>query len=333
MAVTATGDLLSFMDILIVKTSSLGDVVHNLPMVSDIRARFPLARIDWVVEKAFADIPALHPAIRTVLPVSLRRWLRAPWQPQTWTDLKRFREALRETRYDIVLDSQGLLKSAALARQALGPVYGPDRGSARESWAALLYQKGVPVEWEQHAVWRNRSLAAGALGYPVPTTAPDYGLVSPPPPTTIGAARYCVALHATSRASKLWSQESWVTLGKRLAERGLSTLWPSGSPEEERVAQHIAQAIGGGAQALARMGVRELAGILGAAEGVVGVDTGLVHLAAALDRPTVGVFCDSDPKQTGVLAANAANLGGFGAQPSVEAVMQALQNAGVGVTS
>ena len=333
MALTATGGLLSAMDILIVKTSSLGDVVHNLPMVSDIRARFPSAHIDWMVEKAFADIPALHPAIRTVIPVSLRRWLRAPWRPQTWRDFKRFREALRETRYDIVLDSQGLLKSAALARQALGPVYGPDRGSARESWAAWLYQKGVPVEWEQHAVGRNRSLAAGALGYPVPTTAPDYGLISPQPSKVAGAPPYCVALHATSRASKLWSQESWVKLGKKLAERGLSTLWPSGSRKEELTAHDIARAVGPRARALPRLNVQELAAIIGTAEVVVGVDTGLVHLAAALNRPTVGIFCDSDPKQTGVLAANAASLGGVGSQPSVEAVIQALRNAGVGATS
>ncbi len=321
------------MEILIIKTSSLGDVVHNLPMVSDIRARFPLAHIDWVVEKAFADIPTLHPAIRTVIPVELRRWLRAPWQARTWEELKTFRRSLRHTRYDLVLDSQGLLKSAVLARQALGPVYGPDRRSARESWAAHLYQKGIPVVWEQHAVWRNRSLAAGALGYPIPTTEPDYGLAPLQPKTIPSAAPYCVALHATSRASKQWPQESWVMLGKGLAKHGLGTLWPSGNPEEERVAHDIARAIGPEAQALARMGVQALATIIATARGVVGVDTGLVHLAAALKRPTVGIFCDSDPQQTGVLAANAASLGGFGARPSVEAVMQALGSAGVWAAS
>lgn len=316
------------MDILIVKTSSLGDVVHNLPMVSDIRAHFPEARIDWVVEKAFADIPALHPAVRAVIPVTLRRWLRAPWQTQTWKEVKAFRRSLRQTRYDMVLDSQGLVKSAALARLASGPVYGPDRRSAREAGAALLYQKGVPVVWEQHAVWRNRSLAAGALGYPIPTTEPDYGLIPPQSAQAISPRPYCVALHATSRASKLWPRASWVTLGQRFAEQGLVTLWPSGSPEEERAAHEITQAIGGEACALPRMSVKDLAAIIGGARGVVGVDTGLVHLAAALDRPTVGIFCDSDPKQTGVLAAHASSLGGFGARPPVEEVIQALRQVG-----
>ncbi len=329
----ALGDVSSDMDILIVKTSSLGDVVHNLPMVSDIRAHFPRARIDWVVEKAFADIPALHPAIRTVIPVELRRWRHASWQAQTWKEVKEFRRALRQTRYDMVLDSQGLVKSAALARLASGPVYGPDRRSAREAWAALLYQKGVPVVWEQHAVWRNRSLAAGALAYPLPTTAPDYGLVPPQPATDIGPQPYCVALHATSRASKLWPRASWVALGRRLAEQGLATLWPSGNPEEERAAHEIARAVGSDAHALPRMSVKDLTAIIGAARGVVGVDTGLVHLAAALKRPTVGIFCDSDTRQTGVLAANASSLGGFGAQPPVEEVIQALQNAGGWVVS
>lgn len=329
----AIGGAASDMDILIVKTSSLGDIVHNLPMVSDIRAHFPKARIDWVVEKAFADIPALHPAIRMVIPVKLRRWLRAPWQAETWKELREFRRSLRQTRYDMVLDSQGLVKSAALARLASGPVYGPDLRSARETGAALLYQKGIPVVWEQHAVWRNRSLAAGALAYALPTTAPDYGVVPPQTTKTVSARPYCVTLHATSRASKLWPQASWVALGQRCAEQGLATLWPSGSPEEERAAQEIARAIGADAHALPRMSVKDLAAIIGGARAVVGVDTGLVHLAAALKRPTVGIFCDSDPRQTGVLAANASSLGGFGAQPPVDEVVQALQKAGVWAAS
>lgn len=316
------------MDILIVKTSSLGDVVHNLPMISDIHAHFPKARIDWVVEKAFADIPALHPAVRTVIPVKLRRWLRTPWQLETWKEVKEFRGSLRQTRYNMVLDSQGLVKSAALAQLASGPTYGPDRASAREPLAAAFYRHGLPMSWEQHAVWRNRSLAAAALAYPLPTSAPDYGLIAPQPTTNTGPDPYCVALHATSRASKLWPQTSWVALGQRLAKQGFASLWPSGTPEEERAAHEIARAIGPHAHALPRMSVRHLAAVMEGARAVVGVDTGLVHLAAALKRPTVGIFCDSDPQQTGVLAANATSLGGFGAQPSVEEVIQALHHTG-----
>ena len=317
------------MDILIVKTSSLGDVVHNLPMVSDIHAQLPNARIDWLVEKAFADIPALHPAIRTVIPLELRRWRHASWQRRTWQEFAKFRTRLRQTPYDLILDSQGLLKSALIARLGVGPVYGPDRQSARETLAACFYQRGVSVPLHLHAVWRNRTLGAGALNYPVPTTPPDYGLVVPSP-TVTWPRPHCVALHASSRASKLWVPGHWVTLGKELSRQDLITLLPSGNAEEQKAAQDIACAIGPNAFALPRMSVRELAAVIGAAHAVIGVDTGLVHLAAALKRPTVGIFCDSDPAQTGVLAQEGAiSLGGFHAQPSVDEVARALRQLGV----
>lgn len=317
------------MDILIVKTSSLGDVVHNLPMVSDIYAQYPGARIDWLIEKAFADIPALHPAVHTVIPVTLRQWLRAPWERKTWQELRALRKVLRKKPYDLILDSQGLLKSAALGRLGVGPLFGSDRRSAREPLAAWLYTKGVAVRWEQHAVWRNRSLAAGVFGYALPTTPPNYGLLAPPP-LAHWPQPACVALHASSRDSKLWPEDRWVLLGKRLAQRGLITLLPSGSDQEQERAQRIAASIGSGAQALPRMRVRELAGILGSARVIIGVDTGLVHLAAALSRPTIGIFCDSDPGQTGVLAETGAiNLGGFGAKPSVDDVLQSAESLSV----
>jgi len=317
------------MNILIVKTSSLGDVVHNLPMVSDIRTQLPDARIDWLVEKAFADIPALHPAIRTVIPLELRRWLRTLGRRDTWHELKEFRTRVRQNPYDMILDSQGLLKSAVVARFGSGPVYGPDRHSAREPLAAALYHRGIPIRLDQHAVWRNRSLAAGALGYALPTSAPDYGVLSPSP-VAAWPKPYCVALHASSRVSKLWPRAHWVALSERLARQGFIVLLPSGSAEEHETAQEIARAIGPSAQALPRMSVKDLAAIIGNARAVIGVDTGLVHLAAALTRPTVGIFCDSDPAQTGVLAkAGALSLGGFGACPSVDDVAHALRQLGV----
>ncbi|HUW98169.1 MAG TPA: lipopolysaccharide heptosyltransferase I [Acidiferrobacter sp.] len=315
-------------DILIVKTSSLGDVVHNLPMVSDIRAQLPDARIDWLVEKAFADIPALHPAVRTVIPLEFRRWRRALGRRDTWRELREFRARLRETSYDLILDSQGLVKSAVVARLGSGPVYGPDRHSAREPLAAAFYHRGLPVRRDQHAVWRNRSLAAAALGYALPTSAPDYGIL-PPSPTETWPKPHCVALHASSRASKLWPRAHWVALSERLARQGSMVLLPSGSAAEYEAAQDIARAVGPFAQALPRMSVRDLAAVIGGARAVIGVDTGLVHLAAALARPTVGIFCDSDPAQTGVLAKSGAiSLGGFGAVPSVDDVVGALRQLG-----
>ncbi len=316
------------MRILIVKTSSLGDVVHNLPMVSDIRARIPRARIDWLVERAFADIPALHAGVHAVIPIELRRWLRAPWKASTWQGLGDCRKHLRAQRYDLILDSQGLLKSALAARLARGPVYGPDPRSAREGLAGFLYTRGLPMRWDQHAVSRNRALAAAALAYPVPADAPDYGI--DPPDVLARRGPYCVALHATSRDSKRWPADHWIALARALADHGLTTLLPSGSAREQADAEAIARGIGPQAQALPRQRIRDLAAILGQAQAVIGVDTGLVHLAAALGRPTVGIFRASDPAQTGVLAGDRArNLGGFGACPPVQAVVAALKDLGV----
>lgn len=316
------------MKILIVKTSSLGDVVHNLPMISDLHAHMPEAQIDWLVESAFADIPALHPAIRTVIPINLRRWLRAPGQAETWRALGALRKRLRGETYDVILDSQGLIKSAIISHLARGPIYGPDARSAREPLAALFYQRGLPMRRGQHAVWRNRALGAEAFGYTLPRTPPTYGLrtASGDPPSDKPT---CVAFHATSRASKLWPTTHWIDLGKALVDRGIHMLFPSGSESEHETAQAIAQAIGTNASALARMGIRDLAQVISRAQFTIGVDTGLVHLAAALKRPTVGVFCDSDPALTGVLAENhVINLGGFHERPSVEAVLTALQGMG-----
>ncbi len=316
------------MKILLVKTSSLGDVVHNLPMVTDIVAARPGITIDWLVEPAFADIPAMHPAVRSVIPVDLRRWLRAPFDRRTWRGIGALRATLRETPYDLILDTQGLVKSAVVARLGRGPHYGPDRRSAREPLAATLYDHGLAMNWGRHAVWRNRMLGAGALGYPLPDTPPDYGLVIPRPGNH-AVEPTCVAFHATSRASKLWPQGHWVALGQALRRQGFRILLPSGNAREQAAAETIAQAIGGGAQALGRTSVRALADLIACARMAVGVDTGLLHLAAALGRPTVGIFCDSDPAQTGVLAAHAANLGGFQASPRVDEVLGALERLGI----
>ena len=190
------------MHVLLVKTSSLGDVVHNLPMVTDMAAMRPGIVIDWLVEPAFADIPAMHPAIHSVIPADIRRWRRAPWDRETWRGVKELRARLTKTRYDLILDTQGLVKSALVARLAQGPLYGPDRRSAREPLAATLYARGLAMSRDRHAVWRNRMLGAGALGYPLPATMPDYGLTM----TSAGhtGEPVCVAFHASSRASKLW---------------------------------------------------------------------------------------------------------------------------------
>ncbi len=187
--------------ILLVKTSSLGDVLHNLPVASDIARHYPEARIDWVVEESFAALPKLHPAVGNVIPVAVRRWRSKLLDADTWREIAAFRSTLAARHYDIALDTQGLLKSALLMCGAQGLRCGFDRDSAREPLAASLYQRTFPVTTGQHAVERNRQLAAQALGYALEEPA-DYGIRPPalPPFTWLAQGPYAVLLHATSRA-------------------------------------------------------------------------------------------------------------------------------------
>ena len=313
--------------ILLVKTSSLGDVIHNLPVVSDIARRVPGAVIDWVVEETFADIPALHPGVADVISVATRRWRAALWRPATWREIGRFRRRVQAQTYDLVLDTQGLLKSAVIARLARGIACGQDRQSAREPLAARLYDRAYPVARDRHAVVRNRELAARALGYAVPATPPDYGLRLPAEPLPYGPARdYVVCLHGSSRATKLWPEACWIALARILERNGLTPLLPWGSEVERARAETIA-ADCPGSHVLPRSSLRTLALVLGHARAVVGVDTGLVHLAAACGRPVVALYTDSSPRLTGVLPSDerlAVNLGGEGRVPGVEEVLAAL---------
>lgn len=309
--------------ILLVKTSSLGDVVHNFPVVSDMRRHSPQAVIDWVVEESYVPLVQLHPAVRRVIPVALRRWRTRMLGRETWRDIGEFRHRFRAEEYDAIIDTQGLLKSALIARAASGRRHGFDAASAREGMAARLYDAVHHVPRAQHAVLRNRQLAAASLRYRVdgPT---DYGIEAPA--SAGDRPRYCVLLHGTSRADKLWPIEAWVGLGRQLEERGCECILPWGSGSErsrsERIAADLRQA-----SVPPSLPLDKMARLLAGAAAVIGVDTGLVHLAAALQRPVVAVFCGSDPALTGVFGArNGRNLGHQGMPPSPEQVLSALHD-------
>ena len=298
-------------------------MVHHCPAVSDAARAIPGAKIDWVVEESFAGVARLHRSVERVIPVAVRRWRRALFKPSIWEEMKDFRKALRSEEYDAVVDTQGLLKSALIARLARGTRHGMDGASAREPLAARLYHRRHAVPRELHAVERNRRLTAAALGICVPAEV-DYGLRARPGTAQTGTmpAAYSVLLTMTSRADKLWPESRWIELGRALA---LPAVLPWGSAEERARAQRIAAGIG---RALVpeRMKVEELAAVLGTARNVVGLDSGLTHLAAALDVPTVALFCGSDPALTGVYgAARAVNLGRPGRPPEVAEVLRSLQ--------
>ncbi len=315
--------------ILLVKTSSLGDVLHNLPVVGDIALHHPHATIDWVVEESFAALPALHPAVRQVATVAMRRW-RKSW----WCSRREIRTVCRELRsrhYDLALDTQGLLKSALFTHCASGTRCGYDWGSAREPLASLFYDRRFAVPKDLHAVERNRRLAGLALGYE-PQGAPDYGIRAPQLELPwLPDAPYAVLLHATSRDDKLWDERNWIELGRRLHDAGLRAVLPWGSGKERARSERLAAAISD-AICPPRLDLNQAATLLGHARAVIGVDTGLSHLAAALDVPAVGIYTATDPGLTGLYAGTRAiNLGGKGLSPSVDAVLAALGQAGANV--
>lgn len=312
------------MRIQLVKTSSLGDVIHNLPVASDIRRALPDAQIDWVVEENFAEIPRLHPAVTKVIPVAVRRWRKALLSPATWRAIGAFRRLASAESYDAIVDTQGLVKSALIATQAHGPRLGHAADSAREPLAARFYDRGFSIPKNLHAVERNRRLAAAALGYALDALPLDYGIAAPPLKADwLPAGEYAVLLTATSRADKEWPEGNWHALGAALIATGLRCVLPGGSTAERTRAARIAASLGRAVAAPA-LTLTDLAALLAGAQIVVGVDTGLVHLAAALGRPTLALYCASDPALTGVLGcAPHRNLGGPGAPPTAGSVVDA----------
>lgn len=310
--------------ILIVKTSSMGDLVHALPLVSDLVAHVPQARIEWVVEEGFAAIPRLHPAVTGVIPVALRRWRKRPLAADTWQEVCATRRQLNRLPYDRIIDCQGLVKSAWVARWAHGRRVGPDRASAREGVAALFYDDAVPVPTHLHAIERNRRLGAAAFGYAL-DAPPRFGLAVPRvPPDLVAADRpYAVLLTNASRATKLWRDERWREVEAWLAGQGLRSLLFWGSAEEGEATRRRMAGMHD-ARCLPRMSLDAAAAILAGARVVVGLDTGLSHLAAAVGAPGVAIYCDYDPALVGLVGdAPCVSLGGVDRQPTAPDVIDA----------
>lgn len=313
------------MRILIVKTSSLGDVIHNLPVVSDIRRHFPDATVDWCVEDGFAAIPRLHPGVGKIIPVAVRRWRKNLLKATSWREIAEFRRGLQAVPYDAVIDTQGLLKSALMASLAEGPALGYAADSAREPMAARFYHRKFSISRELHAVVRNRCLAAAALGYAA-DGEPDYGIEAAPAGFGWLPHRpYVVFLTATSRDDKLWPEANWLALGQQLNAQGISAVLPGGSPVERERASRLAAGIPG-AVAAPVMNIPDLAALLAGGRAAVGVDTGLTHLAVALKVPTIALYTATDPGLTGVLGVGFhRNLGGKNQIPLPTAVLAELQ--------
>ncbi|MBZ9678497.1 lipopolysaccharide heptosyltransferase I [Mesorhizobium sp. ES1-1] len=285
------------MKVLIVKTSSMGDVIHTFPAVEDASRQRPEVTFDWCVEEAFAGIVALHPAIGRIHTVAIRRWRKAPFKAGTWREAAALRGALRQSRYDLVIDAQGLLKSALVAKLAGAPIAGLDRSSAREPSAALLYTTTHAVPRSLHAIERTRRLFGLALGYLPDLSMLDSGIVPPGNLTGI-AGKTAFLLHGTSRDDKKWPVEDWIGTGRLLAERGVTPVTTWSNEREKGVAEAIAGAVPA-TIVVPRSSLADVAAIIGRSTLVIGADTGLTHLASAFGLPTVAVFLATEPGLTG----------------------------------
>jgi len=296
---------------LIIKTSSLGDIVHMLPAITDASTMIPDISFDWVVEKSFAEIPTWHPAVDKVIPVKIRKWRKQLLKQSTRADFKAFKTDIQQAQYEKVIDSQGLIKSAFIARYAKGERWGYDKKSITESLASLFYQQTVSVPFKEHAVTRNRLMLAKTLGYSIDGLALDYGIADNPcfqsklsrlSKTIDIPNKYIIALHGTSRKDKEWPIEHWNKFIKEIEATGTSVLLPWGNKEEQARANSLAEQ-NKKTLVLPRSSLTTLAGLIQHASAVIGMDTGLMHVAAAFNKKGVALYPATQPELTGVLSA------------------------------
>jgi heptosyltransferase-1 len=319
------------LNILLVRVSSLGDVLHNLPMVADILRHHPDANIDWVVEESYVSLVRLNPHVRRVIPFALRRWRRGLFNPAIRAEIRGFFRTLREEPYDFVFDTQGLIKTGIIMGAArvkpggrkVGLANGTE-GSGYEPLSRIFHSDSVKVERRAHAVARGREVAASALGYAI-DTKPDFGLPAPSDmsarPAWMPPEDYAVFFHGTARAAKKWDTANWIATGRALAP--MPVLLPWGSEDEKREAGQIAAGLPN-ARVLPKLSMMEAVELARDAALAVGVDTGLTHIAAAFVRPTVEIYCDSPLWKTeGNWSPRIVNLGDMGSPPSADEVIAA----------
>lgn len=288
--------------------SSMGDVVHTLPTLTDAMNHIPNLEVDWVVEPAFADIPAWHPAVKKIILLPLRKWRKNIFKQSTYSEIKTFYKTLRETQYDLIIDAQGLLKSAIVATLAHGKIHGLDKQSAREPLSSFLYDHTYCIAKNQHAVARTRELFSNILGYSFSGDA-DYHIQFQQHVTMDFPLekKYLVFLHGTTWKTKHYPEKNWGQLLQFAAENNKIVYLPWGNDAEKNRAERLAKQHAN-AHVLPKLSITQLAVILKNASGVVAVDTGLGHLSAALSTPTISLYGPTDPKKVGTLGQNQIQL-------------------------
>lgn len=295
------------MRVLIVKTTSLGDVIHTLPALTDAKRAYPDIVFDWVVEKPFAEIPTWHPAVDKVIPVAIRQWRKRPLSPDTWKAYGAFKKAVKAHKYDWVIDAQGLIKSAWLAKAAKGKRAGFSKKCAREPLANVFYNQSIDVDPDAHAIQRVRELFAKTLGYEL-DPAINYNLSEVPKRYTFDKPTVLL-LHGTTWPTKHWPEKYWRELAEKLNENNIDVKCVWGNPQEKQRAEYICDNLSN-AEVMPKLTLSEIASLIQAMSAVVAVDTGLGHMSAALHKPTLSIYGPTNPKLTGTLGENQEHIHG-----------------------
>jgi heptosyltransferase I len=296
------------MKVLIVKLSSMGDVISTLPAVTDAKNAIANVNFDWVVEENFVEIPGWHQAVNLVIPIALRRWRKTPFYPTNIREIQAFWQRLRAEQYDYILDVQGLIKSAIVAKIARGISCGFNAANAREPLAAYFYHRNFNISKRLHAVERSRQLFAAALGYEITIGHPHYGLAKERfGKKTNSTEKYLVFIHGTSRNNKCWRENKWVDLVHLAKNAGFKVKLPWGNNLEFVRANNIAS-VSDNVEVLPKLTLTEMGAVLLGAQGVVALDTGLSHLSAALSVPAVSLYGPTNPKLAGTYGENQSHL-------------------------
>lgn len=329
--------MIAMKKLLLVKTSSMGDLIHTFPALTDLSQHRPNEyEITWLVEESFADIAKMHPMTKDVIIFGSRRWKKNLFNRQTWQEFGTFKKSLRAKQWDLIVDCQGLFKSAIMTRIAAQkgtiPTYSYSKESIRDPFAARFYQHGFSVEKGLTAIERNRQLFGKIFNY-TPALLADFGIqhwnetseLTPNKP-------FAALIHGTSAENKEWPEHKWIEIGHWLAEKGLISIlfWGNHREKEraERIAQQVPQAI-----VMPKVSIQEAGLILSKAALIIAVDTGFAHLANTQDRPVIGLFLGSHADYAGVIPTkgnpHAVNLGGKGEDPAVAEVIQTIEGFGI----
>lgn len=301
------------MRLLLIKTSSLGDIVHTFPALTDALQQNPALQVDWVVEEAFAELAAHHPAVKQVIPCAIRRWRTQLWASRG--ERKAFKQQLRQVTYDKVIDAQGLIKSGLITRLAQGPKFGLDKASAREGWSARFLDHPQQVSWDGHAVERVRQLFALSLGYARPDSPPDYGIARQQQSARLQQGSRLIFFHGTTWATKHYPEIYWRQLCELAGQDGCELVLPWGNEAEKARADRLASGLPH-VTVLERLSLNELFRLMLTLDGFIAVDTGLAHLAAAAGLMGVALYGPTDPTKTGVIGVHAKSLSaGFSCAP------------------